>query len=401
MEAVCGTLPLMLLAVAVWPAGATQVRFRTLAQGQYSAVGKAGRQVIREARAFPKLWANLRQRGAAPRVDFRREMVVAVFTGERPTAGHRVEITRIEQEGQDLVVHVRRQSPPTDAIVAQVITAPFHVVAVPRVTGRVRFVEAQGVQEETTTMQPRTLARGFHSGITERRLLVVNTSAQWRALWREHTASVAPPPSVPAVDYEREMVLAVLMGEQRTGGYAVEIAAVRAGRQEVCVVVRETRPEPGQPVTQALTQPFHFVAVPRSSLPVRFLVTPSQAEVESRDLGRGDQSAIRDRLLTVIRTPAAWQGFWRRHTAGVEPPPARPRVNLDREMVIVALMGEQQTSGYAIRIQNVVYGENEVVVHVRERQPEGDGALLVRTRPFHCVAVPRSDLNVRFEVERD
>lgn len=56
----------------------------------------------------------------------------------------------------------------------------------------------------------------------------------------------------------------VAMGEQRTGGYAVELAeAGFSGGTEWLIDVRYQRPGPGDIVTQALTYPYLVFAVPK------------------------------------------------------------------------------------------------------------------------------------------
>ena len=69
-----------------------------------------------------------------PSVDFTREVVVAVFMGTRPTAGFTIEITRVRVEGPALVVTYKETRPAPDGVTAQVLTSPFHIVAVPRGT---------------------------------------------------------------------------------------------------------------------------------------------------------------------------------------------------------------------------------------------------------------------------
>ena len=70
-----------------------------------------------------------------PAVDFSKEFVVAVFLGSRPTAGFSVEIVGTRDDGAGLVVQYRETRPPAGAIVAQVLTMPYHIVAVPKRAG--------------------------------------------------------------------------------------------------------------------------------------------------------------------------------------------------------------------------------------------------------------------------
>jgi hypothetical protein len=120
----------------------------------------------------------------------------------------------------------------------------------------------------------RTLGKGTHSGITRAGERVIRSADGWQKLWKEHTANMEPPAPLPAVDFTREMVIAVFMGEQRTGGYAIEVARVAPGPKALVVEVRRASPRPGGIGIQVLTQPFHFVAVKKSELPVRFTAAP-------------------------------------------------------------------------------------------------------------------------------
>jgi hypothetical protein len=74
-----------------------------------------------------------------PAIDFSREMVVAVFLGSRPTAGYGVEIVSAVGNSGTLVVAYVEAAPSRDAVAAQIPTAPYHLAAIPRHDGEVRF----------------------------------------------------------------------------------------------------------------------------------------------------------------------------------------------------------------------------------------------------------------------
>jgi hypothetical protein len=63
--------------------------------------------------------------------------VIAVFLGTRPTAGFSVTITAIAQDSGKVVVEYVERKPRPDMMVAQVLTAPFHIVKVPKDIGGV------------------------------------------------------------------------------------------------------------------------------------------------------------------------------------------------------------------------------------------------------------------------
>jgi hypothetical protein len=108
------------------------------------------------------------------------------------------------------------------------------------------------------------------SGVREERFAVVRDDAAWRALWDEHKRFFAPPPPPPAVDFTREMVIAVFLGERPNLCYAVAIEAIRAAAA-LLVEYREHAPPPAALCGAALSFPAHLVRLQRSAAPVQFV----------------------------------------------------------------------------------------------------------------------------------
>jgi hypothetical protein len=104
------------------------------------------------------------------------------------------------------------------------------------------------------------------SAITEPREVVIRSSAEWNALWKEH-GSTQP---VPAVNFSKELVAAVFLGIRPTGGFSVEVVGARIEGDVLIVEYVEQRPGRGSIVTQVLTSPFHIVKLPAHKGSVRF-----------------------------------------------------------------------------------------------------------------------------------
>jgi PrcB C-terminal len=129
------TLAWMLVLVALQGG----VPLRVLEKGDQSNVDDARQVALRTAAEWKTLWRQHSPDRDQPRVDFGRDMVVGVFLGSRTTAGFSVEIVSALVEQGALVVRFRETRPQGDRIVAQVITSPYHLVAVPRHSGEVKF----------------------------------------------------------------------------------------------------------------------------------------------------------------------------------------------------------------------------------------------------------------------
>lgn len=108
--------------------------YEALALGSMAAFPKAERRLIGDAESWDAI------RGDLPPVDFAKDAILLIAQGQRPSAGFRVEIVRIETDAKGgLVVHVK-ETRPTGAAAA-VLTYPVHVVRIAKPVGEVRFVE--------------------------------------------------------------------------------------------------------------------------------------------------------------------------------------------------------------------------------------------------------------------
>lgn len=111
----------------------------TVAQGASSGVEEPRQVVVRSPAEWDTLWKSHAGPQAAPAVDFSTSMVAAVFLGERPTGGYRVEIVGVRREKDALVVEYVERAPGAADIVTQILTSPFHIVKLPQFNGPIRF----------------------------------------------------------------------------------------------------------------------------------------------------------------------------------------------------------------------------------------------------------------------
>jgi len=117
---------------------------RTVEKGDQSNIDDARQVVVRDAAAWRALWQQHAPDRPMPAIDFSKESVVAVFMGSRNTAGYSVTILSTIEGGGALVVKYRETRPTPGGVTAQVLTFPYHIVAIPKVTAtNVRFEKAE------------------------------------------------------------------------------------------------------------------------------------------------------------------------------------------------------------------------------------------------------------------
>jgi len=103
---------------------------RTIEKGDQSNVDDAKQALVRTEAEWTRLWNQHAPNHPRPRVDFSKEMVVAVFMGSRPNAGFSTTITSAMAANGALVVRYKETMPGPGTVSAQILTFPYHIVAI-------------------------------------------------------------------------------------------------------------------------------------------------------------------------------------------------------------------------------------------------------------------------------
>ena len=139
------------------------------------------------------------------------------------------------------------------------------------------FITAAAEDKPAATRQIpfQTIAKGTRSGVSEAGQIIVRTQAEWNALWQKHSSMESNRSQAPALDFNKEIVTGIFLGQKPTSGYDVEIISMERSDGTLTVSLREKSPQPGAVLTQAFTQPFHMVRIEINETPaVRFRRAP-------------------------------------------------------------------------------------------------------------------------------
>jgi hypothetical protein len=113
-----------------------------------------------------------------------------------------------------------------------------------------------GGTEKGTNLEIRRLGEWSHTGVREARRMVIQEANTWAEFWSELGVGDRP-----AVDFTRDIVIAVAAGERPSGGYEIAVNQVTQTNGELRVEVRETTPGPNCRSSSGLTQPVDVVVV--------------------------------------------------------------------------------------------------------------------------------------------
>src|SRR5262245_6028159 len=137
----------------------------------------------------------------------------------------------------------------------------------PQMTYSPLAMAQEKMSKEATRLLTDTVEKGYRSGVREPLQVVIRKQDEWNAFWKQHSSIDTNPQLAPSVDFDREMVVGIFLGEKPTGGYEVEIVRAERRDSSLYFYYREKSPPPGAMVTQALTQPFHLVRVAKYDNP--------------------------------------------------------------------------------------------------------------------------------------
>lgn len=120
-----------------------------------------------------------------------------------------------------------------------------------------------------------SMEQNNQSGIATAQNTVVRDTAAWAALWAQHKkATGGTTPAAPAVDFAKDMVLAVFLGNSPGGCDGVNITSASQGAAKLTVEYQATTAPVSTVCPAVISTPAHIVTVPKSATPVEFVLKP-------------------------------------------------------------------------------------------------------------------------------
>ncbi len=243
-------------------------------------------------------------------VDWGKELLVAIGLGQRPTTGFSVYVESVRRiRPNEILVTYVETTPAKGQAVAEMLTSPWVVIRINRVGGNITFAKrtAQGRPSLSSSGGPRcscgcsrcgcgappivvisggpvtwtnpnvfpgdalgivrwrTYREGTDSRVRGFVTRVLETSGDWQAHWARSTGNA--PHTAPAdVDWNREKLVAIHLGQRPTGGQKVYVQTIeRARSSEIQITYVVSSHATGPPTTQAFTSPYVIIRMDRTA----------------------------------------------------------------------------------------------------------------------------------------
>lgn len=134
---------------------------------------------------------------------------------------------------------------------------------------------ANNVAEETT-IPFQVLSEGIHSSIPEQKFQIVRDTGTLNQTWRQAFKTALPVPATPNVDFRDHLVLALFLGQKRTGGYRLKVESVHEYPDSLVVRISIHNPGHGCKTIQMITSPYEIIQVPATGKEILFETTSTQ-----------------------------------------------------------------------------------------------------------------------------
>jgi hypothetical protein len=132
-------------------------------------------------------------------------------------------------------------------------------------------VAACGIRIGSFEMRFGTIDESLDSGISVAWTVVVRSGSEWARLWQDHEARNVPSRPLPFVDFGRDIVVGVFLGQRPDRCNRVRIERVLLiDDSRLIVRYRELVSRSGTGCAPALSHPSAIVRIPFTDLPVRF-----------------------------------------------------------------------------------------------------------------------------------
>ena len=123
-----------------------------------------------------------------------------------------------------------------------------------------------GCDEAVQHFPVTTLESGTNSGKVEQelRLLVISRPTAFEEIYGEIASLILPRPTIPVIDFTKNLVVIALMGEKPTAGYGIRFAeSTRQSGLTIEVQVLRTTPADDAILSQVITRPYVIAIIAR------------------------------------------------------------------------------------------------------------------------------------------
>jgi argonaute-like protein implicated in RNA metabolism and viral defense len=114
------------------------------------------------------------------------------------------------------------------------------------------------------------LITNTHSNFTEQKNITIESSEELQEIFATINATRKPGISFPKIDFEKEALAFINIGETSTGGHSVAVTEIIETEAKLVIYYEGKSPKVGENATMVITTPFTMVKFMKVSKPIVF-----------------------------------------------------------------------------------------------------------------------------------
>lgn len=100
-------------------------------------------------------------------------------------------------------------------------------------------------------------------------IFIANTQEKMDSYFTKHANSCSNS-GAPSIDFTKYVFVGIFSGEKPTGGYGIKITSIVENKCNIVINFYEHGPQPGEAITQVITNPSDYVLIPITTKPIYF-----------------------------------------------------------------------------------------------------------------------------------
>ncbi len=107
-----------------------------------------------------------------------------------------------------------------------------------------------------------------HSNIKEKKNVVIKNITDLKVIYASINSTRRPGLPLPKVNFKKEKVLGLFLGEKSSSGYQIQIDSIQNNGKEIVVNYKINTPK--RMASMVITQPTLLILIPKTNLPIKF-----------------------------------------------------------------------------------------------------------------------------------
>jgi hypothetical protein len=124
------------------------------------------------------------------------------------------------------------------------------------------------------------LNNGHNGGFIEKENRIITSEEELKSVWNQAFKNYSKKEPLPEVDFSKNIVVLVALGERNAGGYSIKVKNAVPTKAGILVTVEETSPGKTCMLTTAMTYPYQIVQLNTTNKKITFSANAIVAECD-------------------------------------------------------------------------------------------------------------------------